>query len=175
MSVRLTEVEAYLGSLDPGSHAFRGERPRTRAMFGPAGHLYAYFSYGMHVCANVVTGPAGSAAAVLLRAGEVVSGTALAEARRGAVPPRRLASGPANLASALGIALAENGTDLLASTAFALEPAGAPVPATAGLRVGVSGEGGGSAYPWRLLVAGDPTVSAYRAAKPRARRASSGA
>src|SRR5690606_16906565 len=82
VTVRLTEVEAYLGEADPGSHAFRGLTPRTRTMFGEPGHLYVYFSYGMHVCANVVCSPEGTASAVLLRAGEVVDGLELARERR---------------------------------------------------------------------------------------------
>ncbi len=172
VAVRVSEVEAYAGAgEDPGSHAHRGERPRNRVMFGPAGHLYAYFTYGLHVCANVVTGPPGRASAVLLRAGRVVAGETIATRRRGPVEPERLARGPANLASALGIALADDGADLLTSSAFSLELPEAPLPGVVtGPRVGVAGEGGTSAFPWRFSVAGDPTVSAYRAARPPASR-----
>ena len=171
VAVRLTEVEAYEGvGEDPGSHAHRGRTPRTGTMFGPAGLLYAYFTYGMHTCANLVCLPPGHAAAVLLRAGEVVDGVGLATERRRGVPPRRLAQGPANLASALGIRLADDGADVLGDPAFSLElrPHGSEVET--GPRVGVSGEGGSEAYPWRFWLAGEPTVSAYRPAVRRVRR-----
>jgi DNA-3-methyladenine glycosylase len=78
VAVRLTEVEAYAGADDPGSHAFRGMTRRNDVMFGPAGRLYVYFTYGMHHCCNVVVGPEGTASAVLLRAGQVVEGHELA-------------------------------------------------------------------------------------------------
>ena len=91
VTVRLTEVEAYAGAADPGSHAFRGRSPRNEVMFGPAGRLYVYFTYGMHFCANVVTGPEGEASAVLLRAGEVVDGHEVAAERRPGFRPRRSA------------------------------------------------------------------------------------
>jgi DNA-3-methyladenine glycosylase len=165
VSVRLTEVEAYSGQgEDPGSHAHRGPTPRNRVMFGDAGRLYTYFSYGMHTCANVICLPPGRAAGVLLRGGEIVAGVPLATERRRGVRPRDLARGPANLASALGIRLADDGADLLVGGAFTIEPGDPGGPIATGPRVGVSGEGGTDAFPWRYFVAGEPTVSAYRPA-----------
>ena len=169
VSLRITEVEAYAGvGEDPGSHAHRGERSRTRSMFGPAGHLYAYFTYGMHTCANIVCLPAGSASAVLLRAGEVVDGAEVAAERRRGAPFRDLARGPARLTVALAIALANDGADLLADPAWSLQPPVVPPGSVlTGPRTGVAGEGGGPAYPWRFWIEGDPTVSPYRRAAPR--------
>lgn len=170
VSVRLTEVEAYAGEVDPGSHAFRGLRPRNRTMFGPPGHLYAYFTYGMHTCANLVCSPAGVASAVLLRAGEIVEGAELARARRGDVRDRDLARGPARLCVALGIALADDGADVLGDPGWHLGPGGDGTGRVrTGPRVGVSGEGGTAAFPWRFLLEGEPTVSPYRAAVRRVR------
>lgn len=168
VTLRLTEVEAYAGESDPGSHAFRGPTPRTRIMFGLPGALYVYFSYGMHVCANVVCSPEGEASAVLLRAGEVVEGIELARQRRTtSSSDRDLASGPARLCVAMGITLADGGTDLT-SGPIRLEPPARPSSDVAnGPRTGVSGAGGGAAYPWRFWLSGDPTVSAYRAATAR--------
>jgi DNA-3-methyladenine glycosylase len=174
VAVRLTEVEAYSGTgEDPGSHAHRGRTARNEVMFGEAGRLYAYFTYGMHTCANVVTGPPGSAGGVLLRGGEVVEGLELARARRTAA--RRdvdLARGPARLASALGITLADGGADLLGDGAFLLRlgPPVRPERVVTGPRVGVSGPGGDAErYPWRFWIADDPTVSQYRPAVRRRR------
>lgn len=174
VSVRITEVEAYLGphdSLhpDPGSHTFRGLTPRNAPMFGPAGHLYVYFTYGMHYCANLVCGPDGVASALLLRAGEVVAGQDLAVARRPASKSAvDLASGPARLATALGVTTADSGRDALKAP-FALELPATPASAiSAGPRVGVAGAGGTHEYPWRFWLTGDPTVSRYKAAKSRA-------
>ncbi len=175
VTVRLTEVEAYAGVGDPGSHAFRGMTPRTTVLFGPPGCLYVYFTYGMHWCANLVVGPLGSAAAVLLRAGEVVAGAPLAQQRRGErVTARDLARGPARLASALGLDGAGNGLRTTEPDSPVLVRAAARVaePGTfrTGPRVGVSGPGGdGAAYPWRFWLAGEPTVSAYRPAVVRRR------
>lgn len=174
--IRLTEVEAYDGSNDPGSHAFRGETPRTRTMFGPPGGLYVYFTYGMHHCGNLVCGPAGVASAVLMRGGEVLEGVELARRRRGAperrVTDRDLARGPARLMRALGLTRSDDGI-------LTTDP-GLPVVARgaaenvddicSGPRVGVAGAGGdGDHYPWRFWIAGDRTVSTYRPAKPRHR------
>lgn len=169
--LRITEVEAYLGDgTDPGSHAFRGPTARNRVMYGPPGHVYVYFSYGMHACANVVCSPSGTASAVLLRAAEVVHGEELAQSRRGAVPARDLARGPARLTVAAGIRLDQNGADLLAPP-FGLELLRRPPDPAVGPRVGVSGTGGGADYPWRFWIPGAPTVSAYRAATRRGARA----
>ena len=157
VAVRLTEVEAYAGPLDPGSHAFRGRTPRTEVMFGPAGFLYCYFVYGMHVCANVVTGPDGEAGAVLLRAGEVVGDDIGHPAR-----------GPARLCRALGITLEDNGTDLR-SGPVTLQ-LGEPVPSRAvstGPRVGLRAA---PDTPWRFWLTGEPSVSAYRPAAARRTR-----
>ena len=112
VAVRVTEVEAYAGPDDPGSHAYRGRTPRNAAMFGPPGHLYVYFTYGMHHCANVVCGGEGTPSGVLLRAGEVVEGIETARVRRPGAADRDLARGPARLCKALDIDLADYGTDL---------------------------------------------------------------
>lgn len=169
VSVRLTEVEAYLGALDPGSHSFRGRTARNAVMFGEPGHLYTYFTYGMHVCANVVCSPAGIATAVLLRAGEVIDGIEVARERR--TTSRAdvdLARGPARLVVALGIVLADNGLDLEAGD-ITLELASQPAVFERGPRTGVSGPGGTSEYPWRFWIPGDPTVSPYKASAPKKR------
>jgi DNA-3-methyladenine glycosylase len=112
VAVRLTEVEAYDGANDPGSHAFNGRTARNAVMFGPPGRLYVYFTYGMHFCANVVLGAEGDPSAVLLRAGEVVEGVELARRRRPRSTDRDLARGPARLCQALGIDLRHNGATL---------------------------------------------------------------
>jgi DNA-3-methyladenine glycosylase len=166
VTVRVTEVEAYRGQTDPGSHAYRGPTPRTQIMFGPPGHLYVYFSYGMHVCANVFTSPEGEASAVLLRAGEVVDGIEIARTRRvTSRNDRGLASGPARLCVAVGITLADNGADV-SSGPIHLELADAalnPDTIRNGPRTGVSGRGGSEEFPWRFWIADDPTVSQYKA------------
>jgi len=173
-AVRITEVEAYLGEADPGSHAFRGQSARNATMFGPAGHLYVYFTYGMHYCANVVCGEAGQATGLLLRAGEIVEGHQLARVRR--KEPKTdldLARGPARLAQALGIDRELNGADVFTGPLrldLPPEPA-ASARISRGPRVGVSGEGGGEAYPWRFWLTGEPTVSKYRPAVQRRRPA----
>lgn len=171
VTVRLTEVEAYGGGADPGSHAFRGRSARTEVMFGKPGRLYVYLTYGMHHCANIVTGHDGIASAVLLRAGEVVAGQELAAARRPGVRERDQARGPANLATTLGLSRVHDGLSLVGARAGGrVVPPETPVDPTSvrtGPRVGVSGAGGdGEVYPWRLWLDGEPSVSAYRAARP---------
>lgn len=166
VTVRLTEVEAYAGRDDPASHAFTGPTPRTAVMFGPAGHLYVYFSYGMHWCANVVVGPDGVAAAVLLRAGRVVEGVELARARRGPlVADRSLARGPACLTQALGISREHDGVPVIGDGPLLLKYDDPPVAVSAGPRVGVSRA---ADVQWRFWATGDPSVSTYTRS-PRAR------
>lgn len=171
VAVRLTEVEAYDGADDPGSHAYRGRTARNAVMFGPAGRLYVYFTYGMHHCCNVVVGEEGRASAVLLRAGEVVDGIEEARARRGASRDRDLARGPARLCVALGIDLSHDGADL-AGPPLTLElEGGRPIPGgrvATGPRVGLRQA---AERPWRFWLEGEPTVSAYRPAAPRRARA----
>ncbi|MFF7243617.1 DNA-3-methyladenine glycosylase [Embleya sp. NPDC008237] len=171
VELRLTEVEAYDGANDPGSHAFRGRTARNATMFGPPGHLYVYFTYGMYYCANLVCGPPGRASGVLLRGGEITAGTALARARR---PTTRkdtdLASGPARLAMALALDRTQDGTDVCDPTGPVRVLYGTPPARTAvrtGPRTGVGG--GGANQPWRFHIDGDPTVSPYRAHQPRKR------
>ena len=174
VSLRITEVEAYLGDRDPGSHAFRGMTPRNAVMFGEPGHLYTYFTYGMHTCANVVCSPVGTASGCLLRAGEVIEGVELAKQRRVTSRAQHdLARGPALLAVALGITLDDGGCDL-AGSRISLELAEQVPDFAVGPRTGVSGPGGGDEYPWRFWIPGDPTVSPYRRAAPRRRNTSQG-
>jgi len=170
--VELTEVEAYDGAADPASHAFRGQTPRNTVMFGPPGHLYVYFSYGMHWCANVVCGPVGTASAVLLRAGRVLEGETLARVRRGPrVRLSALARGPATLTQALGVTGADNGSDLISGVRLTLRPPAEDrrdVAISTGPRVGVSSA---PDVGWRFWVSGDETVSAYKRS-PRATKQS---
>jgi DNA-3-methyladenine glycosylase len=169
VAVRITEVEAYAGANDPGSHAYRGRTRRNEVMFGRAGHLYVYFTYGMHWCANVVCGPVGEASAVLLRGGEVIRGLGVARSRRPAARnDRELARGPARLASALGFGRAHNGADLCdPGSSLVLQPGnGAPARISTGPRVGLSQA---ADLPWRYWIAGDQTVSTYRPHTPRRR------
>lgn len=162
VTVRLTEVEAYAGAADPGSHAYRGRTARNAVMFGPAGRLYCYFTYGMHVCANIVCGEEGVASAVLMRAGEIVEGIDLAKERRLGARDRDLARGPARLCRALDLTLEHNGADLQdgpVHLTLADEP---PTAIATGPRVGLRAA---PERPWRFWVEGDPTVSIYRPAK----------
>jgi DNA-3-methyladenine glycosylase len=172
IELRLTEVEAYDGPNDPGSHAYRGRTERNAVMFGPPGHTYVYFTYGMWHCLNLVCGPPGTASGVLLRAGRITAGADLARPRR---PTSRkdadLAQGPARLATALGVDRGLNGADACAAGGgpFRVLTGTPPAPAAvrSGPRTGVGGDG--AAHPWRYWIDGDPTVSPYRPHTPRKR------
>jgi DNA-3-methyladenine glycosylase len=187
VAVRLVEVEAYAGEADPASHAFRGRTARNAVMYGPPGHAYVYFTYGMHFCVNLVCQPEGEACAVLLRAGQVIDGVPLARARRyGAVgspdgrpSPRRvvtkdvdLARGPARLCEALGIDRSHDGADAADPASslrlFAPQAAVRAADISRGPRVGVSRA---ADVTWRFWITGDPAVSPYRGHTPRRRTA----
>lgn len=166
LAARLVEVEAYAPD-DAASHAYRGRTPRNDVMFGPAGRLYVYFTYGMHFCANVVTGRDGEGSAVLLRAAEPLEGMEAMAANRGVDALRLLCSGPARLAQALGIERPDNGADLVRGRGLQLR-AGEPVPPArigrstrVGLRVGIQPR-------WRYFERGSPFVSPGRPSAPRA-------
>lgn len=158
VALRITEVEGYGGADDPGSHAHRGRTPRTGVMFGPPGRLYCYFSYGMHVCANVVLGEEGVPGAVLLRAGEVVEGIDVARARRPGASDRDLARGPARLCRALGITLDHDEADL-AEGEVRLELGHLDAPFEAGPRTGLRLA---PDRPWRFWLPDERSVSPYR-------------
>ena len=162
VTLRLTEVEAYDGDNDPGSHANRGRTERNKVMFGPAGHLYVYFTYGMHHCCNVSCGPQGTASAILLRAGEVVDGLDTARARRPAPPTATSRADPAGCARPWGSTVATTGSTC--SERLRLGPALDEI--STGPRVGLRLA---ADRPWRFWITGDPTVSRYVAAKPRPR------
>ena len=151
---RITEVEAYRQD-DPASHTYRGETPRNAVMFGPPGHLYVYFTYGMHYCANVVTGPVGHGAAVLLRAVEPIDGIETMRARRHG--RRALTDGPAKLCQAFAIGPDHNGVDVCAGAGVGLFDDGTPPPVRplVGPRIGISKA---VEVPWRFRV--PPAVGA---------------
>ncbi|SDL60968.1 DNA-3-methyladenine glycosylase [Corynebacterium mycetoides] len=151
VTVRLTEVEAYLGAGDEASHTFRGMTRRNAAMFGPPGRLYVYLSYGIHLNGNIVCAPEGTGQGCLMRAGEVVDGVELALARRQRA--ENLARGPGNLGKALGLALEDNGTPVT------LLPRTAEPEWVAGPRIGISKN---ADAPLRFWIPGDPTVSGPR-------------
>ena len=141
---RIVEVEAYRAD-DPASHSFRGRTARNATMFGPPGGLYVYFTYGMHFCANVVTGAEGDGQAVLLRAVHPITGVALMRQRRGDRPDRRLADGPAKLCQAFGLDRDDDGRDLATDATVTIVDDGVPVPpartsARVGIRVGTEHE-----------------------------------
>jgi DNA-3-methyladenine glycosylase len=158
---RIVEVEAYGDGNDPASHARAGHTARNGAMFGPGGHAYIYFTYGMHHCLNLVTGPAGEASAVLVRALEPAFGLDAMRARRGPVPDSKLASGPGCVAKALGLTLADDGADLTRGPLWVsdLPPRRGGFPVVTGTRVGIRL---GTERAWRFRLGGHPSVSGPR-------------
>ena len=171
VAVRLTELEAYDGATDAASHAYRGPTARNAVMFGPPGHLYLYFTYGMHWAGNISCGPEGVGCGVLMRAGEVIEGLELARSRRGSASDRNLARGPGRLTQALGLHPEHKGSDLLGDGPVKLEPpAELAEMIMVGPRVGVSVE---ADRPWRFWIGGSPFVSDYKRS-PRAPRAIAG-
>lgn len=179
VTVRITEVEAYMGlgspePYDPGSHSKDRKTERNQSMFLGPGHAYVYFSYGMHYALNLVCSPEGIASGVLIRSGQIVEGTEVAKVRRLAKRPagsnpetlkdRDLARGPGNLAASLGLTRAtHDGLDLF-SAPFTLDDSSqsSATPLAFGPRVGVAGVAGGPEFPWRYWIPQDPTVSAFK-------------
>jgi DNA-3-methyladenine glycosylase len=170
-AARIVEVEAY-GPDDPASHAFRGMTPRNAVMFGPPGHLYVYFTYGMHFCMNAVTGRAGEGTAVLVRACEPLEGVEGMRSRRGRDRILELCSGPGRLTQALGVARSEDGADLVDGDRVWVERGSRPGGIDTGIRVGVHE----TTRSWRYWLEGNPFVSrgrpgpTTRARAPRAPR-----
>jgi DNA-3-methyladenine glycosylase len=161
VSARLVEVEAYCGSIDPGSHAYRGKTKRNAAMFGPPGGLYVYFTYGMHWCANAVCGDDGEGVAVLLRAAAPLTGLDQMRLARGKAARRErdLCSGPAKLCEAFGLDRAFDGADLVTiDRGVTIVDDGTPPPSQPGnsTRIGLSA---GAEHPWRWFVGGDAHLS----------------
>lgn len=151
----IVEAEAYSAE-DPASHGFRGETRRNATMFGPPGHAYVYVSYGIHHCLNLVTGEAGSAEAVLIRAIEPTAGLEEMSRRRGRAQPRELCSGPGKLCQALGISLSDDGLDLLQDPFGLRVPRGDRPGVVRAPRVGISQA---IELSWRFCAAGSPFVS----------------
>ncbi|MEO8284668.1 MAG: DNA-3-methyladenine glycosylase [Pseudarthrobacter sp.] len=170
VSVRITEVEAYAGERDPGAHAYRGKTNRNKTMFGPAGHIFCYFTYGMHHAINLVTAQPDQPYGCLIRAGDVIAGAELARIRREAkprktpLPERRLASGPGCVAQCFAADLTNDGDDLFdGQWQFLVPDNHTMVPHVTGARVGLSGPGGdGAVFPWRYWVNEAPSVSTYK-------------
>lgn len=164
VTVRITEVEAYEGTDDPASHAYRGQTSRNEVMFGPAGGLYVYRHMGLHYCMNLACGPEGVASGILIRAGEVVEGQQVAWQRRNAAGVcrrnRDLARGPARLTVALGVTGGLNGTMINSGQGLQLTAGQAPDAIRTGPRIGVNGTGADpERFPWRFWVDGDENVS----------------
>ena len=160
LAARLVEVEAYRQD-EPACHAYGRRTPRLEPLYGPPGHAYVYFTYGMHFCANVSTGEAGVAQGCLLRAAEPLAGLELMRARRGGarVADRDLLRGPARLAQAFGLGREDSGRDLCGGGPLHFGDDGCRPPVTAGPRVGVTSA---ADLPWRFVLTGSPWASPYK-------------
>ncbi len=152
----IVEVEAYLGEQDPAAHSYRGMTARTRTMFGPSGHAYVYFTYGMHHCVNVVTSNPGMGQAVLLRALEPTIGFELMQARRGTAELRLLTSGPARLCQALAIDRKLDGADLTEGELTIEDHDPGPITVVTTTRIGISQA---KELPLRFYIEGSRFVS----------------
>jgi DNA-3-methyladenine glycosylase len=154
---RIVETEAYTGRTDPASHAFRGPTQRNAVMFGPAGHAYVYFSYGMHYCLNVTADGPGKPGAVLLRALEALAGMEVMRARGDHGPEVRLLSGPGKIGRGFGLTLGDNGRDFTRGP-LGIAAGSSPAPNQVGVsqRIGISRAVG---LPYRFAVIGSPSVS----------------
>jgi DNA-3-methyladenine glycosylase len=169
LAARIVETEAYEPD-DPASHAFRGRTARNAVMFGEPGHLYVYFTYGMHFCMNAVTGRAGEGMAVLLRAAEPIEGLDEMRERRARSKDRDLCSGPAKLCQAFGVDRSFDGADLVRGPDIWISE-GTPAASSlvvAGPRVGIRV---GLEHAWRFWVSGDPSVSRERVGRTASRSA----
>lgn len=160
----IVEVEAYRGTIDPASHAYRGMTQRNEVMFRVGGHLYVYFTYGMHFCMNVVTGKAGVGEAVLIRAIEPIEGISIMRKNRGfgnsLADLVSLTNGPAKVCQALGISRPENGIDLVKGPVFIARGIRAPRPRiVVSTRIGIRE---GTDRPWRYYIKDNPWVSRYK-------------
>jgi DNA-3-methyladenine glycosylase len=163
MSGVIVETEAYRGTRDPASHAYRGMSSRNQVMFGPAGRAYVYFTMGLHYCLNITTEPSGTAAAVLIRAVEPSEGIERMRRNRGIENLQRLASGPGNLTKAFRIDRSFNGEDMVTSGMLFLERGERSLDVGVSTRVGVSG---GKSFKWRFFVKESPFVSKGRVSAP---------
>lgn len=163
MRARIVETEAYAGESDPGSHAYRGPTRRTEVMFGPAGHVYVYFTYGAHHCVNLVTDHPGSAGAVLLRALEPIEGIEQMERLRPAHRLEDLCNGPGKLCAALGITRSLNGADLEGEEIWVEDDAYEVGAIGTSTRVGLSQ---GKEVPHRFFILGSPFVSPGKPSAP---------
>ena len=156
LRARIVEVEAY-AQTDAASHSYRGQTPRTDVMFGPAGHLYVYFTYGMHYCCNIVTGPVGHGSAVLIRAVEPLEGLEVMRQRRHGLDDVQLTNGPAKFCQAFGIDKTLNGHDLQGGELrLEIKPPVAQTDIIQTTRIGISRA---QDVPWRFYLKGNRFVS----------------